>query len=307
MTLDTLLQQLHHPAVRDLAWLLGAPALLDETFYPIWSDSASQRLLQQAQTLLLQLEQQPAPLLAHLATRPVKRLGYYVENLLGFAFAHLPEWQIVAQHWPIRDPQRTVGELDFLLQASGQHDLLHLECAFKVYLQHQPQRGIQGFVGPGAKDQLHLKLDKLFQQQLPLSQHSSVTAQLDKPVGRRLAWLKGWLFYPWEAPHEVIHGLAAHHPHGWWQTLGSARQRLQQSRSQWILLPRSRWISPVWLAAGTPTYTGTQMSEWLEQHFANIHTPQLLVELLSSNSGMLEKSRGFVVDETWPEAHFLAK
>lgn len=307
MTLDTLLQQLHHPAVRDLAWLLGAPALLDADHYPIWSDHASQQLLQQAQSLLLQLERQPEPLLAHLATRPVKRLGYYVENLLGFAFSRLPDWQIIAEHWPIRDPQRTVGELDFLLQAPGRHDLLHLECAFKVYLQHQSQAGIQGFIGPGAKDQLHLKLDKLFRRQLPLSQYSSVTAQLEQPVGQRLAWLKGWLFYPWCSPPAVVNGLAEHHPRGWWQTLGEARQRLQHSQSQWILLPRSRWISPVWLAAGTPTLSGPQMGAWLEQHFAHLHTPQLLVELLSSNAGMLETSRGFVVDETWPETGPLAE
>ncbi len=307
MTLDTLLQQLHHPAVRDLAWLLGAPALLDEHHYPIWSDTSSQQLFQQAQSLLLQLEQQPEPLLAHLATRPVKRLGYYVENLLGFAFSHLPEWQIIAEHWPIRDPQRTVGELDFLLQATGQHELLHLECAFKVYLLHQPQLGIQGFVGPGAKDQLHLKLDKLFRQQLPLSQHSSVTAQLERPIGKRLAWLKGWLFYPWDNPADTINGLSNQHPRGWWQTLGNACQRLQHSSSQWILLPRSRWVSPAWLAPDTPTQTGQQMLEWLERHFANTHTPQLLVELLSSNSGMIEKNRGFVVDNNWPETRCQAK
>ncbi len=307
MTLDHLLQQLHHPAVRDLAWLLGAPALLDADHYPIWSDHASQQLLQQAQSLLLQLEQQPEPLLAHLATRPVKRLGYYVENLLGFAFSHLPEWQIIAEHWPIRDPQRTLGELDFLLQTPGFETLLHLECAFKVYLQHQPQLGIQGFYGPNAEDQLHLKLDKLFHQQLPLSQHSSVTAQLNQPIGHRLGWFKGWLFYPWEVPPDTIRGLAKQHPRGWWQTLGNARRRLQQSPAQWILLPRSRWISPVWLAAGTATLSGPQMSEWLEHHFAHLHTPQLLVELLSSNSGMLEKNRGFVVDDSWSEAHSLGK
>lgn len=307
MTLDELLQQLRHPAVRDLAWLLGAPALLDADQYPIWPDQSSQQLLQQAHTLLLQLEQQPEPLLAHLATRPVKRLGYYVENLLGFAFSHLPEWQIVAEHWPIRDPQRTVGELDFLLQAPDAHELLHLECAFKVYLQFQPSLGIQGFYGPGAKDQLHLKLDKLFRQQLPLSQHSSVTAQLNSPVGQRLAWLKGWLFYPWGTCASAIGGLASEHPRGWWQTLGNIRLRLQHSSSQWTLLPRSRWISPVWLAADTPTFSGPQMLDWLEQHFADTHTPQLLVELLSSNSGMIETSRGFVVDDNWPEPRCQAK
>lgn len=307
MKLDALLQQLRHPAVRDLAWLLGAPALPDARHYPIWTDTQSDELLQQSLPLLLQLDTEAQPLLAHLATRPVKRLGYYVENLLGFAFAQLDGWQVIAEHWPIREPHRTVGELDFLLQPPGRSDLLHLECAFKVYLQHQPEQGIQGFIGPGARDHLHLKLDKLFRQQLSLSHLSSVKAQLDKPVNQRLGWLKGWLFYPWGHTHAPIAGLADGHPHGWWQPLSAARHRLQQSSSHWALLPRTRWVSPALLEADAEVFSGVQMCNWLDQHFTTKAVPQILVELLSSNSGMIEVSRGFVVDDMWPQPALLAK
>lgn len=300
--LDDTFASLRHPAVRDLAWLLGAPALLAPEHYPIWTDQQSGDLYSSALPLLQTLEHDPAPLLAHLALRPVKRLGYYVENLLGFAFSRLPGWQVIAEHWPIRDQARTVGELDFLLQEPGHTGLLHLECAFKIYLLHQPQAGIYGFYGPTARDRLHLKLDKLFRQQLPLSQREDIASQLTLPIGSRLGWLKGWLFYPWGQPRVPIAGLSPHHPSGWWQTQGSVQARLQVSGGYWLVLPRPRWIAPAWLAADSHVLNGVEMAQWLNQHFAGNNTPQMLLELAPVANGYMEQSRGIIVGDDWPAA-----
>ena len=297
---DDFFASLRHPAVRDLAWLLGSAALLQPLRFPIWDDHDSSRIFDDAKPLLHALEHDPAPLMRHLALRPVKRLGYYVENLLGFAFAHLPGWRIVAEHWAIRDGGHTIGELDFLLQPANTDGLLHLECAYKLFLQYQPALGIQGFIGPGARDRLHLKLDKLLLQQLPLSQRPEVTRQIEAPIAERRAWLKGWLFYPFGRQPQLPAELSPAHPHGWWQHLGPARTMLRQSGSRWAVLPRLRWIAPARLDPPATPLDGPQMSNWLEQHYFDKAIPQLLVELAPCEHGWLEIGRGFVVGDNWP-------
>ena len=298
--LDESFASLRHPEVRDLAWLLGAPALLAPGAYPIWDHARSTALYRSALPLLQRLDRDPAPLLQHLALRPVKRLGYYVENLLGFAFAHLPGWRVVAEHWAIREQQRTVGELDFLLQPPQSDSLLHLECAFKLFLLHRPDAGIRGFIGPSARDRLHLKLDKLFQQQLTLSQHPHVTSRLTQPIGQRLGWLKGWLFYPFGQPQAAISGLEPNHPHGWWQHLTPARQRLQHSQHYWMPLPRLRWVAPALFPAATTVFSGTQMCAWLDEYCLANDSARMLVELTPTANGWQELGRGFIVADDWP-------
>ncbi len=141
MTLLTeLLDELRHPAVRDLAWTLLAPPLLRRTPEPQRHPLAASRWRQEPERLaawLREQERQPQHLAAWLAQWPRQRLGLYYEHLWQFALEQAPDVRLIAANLPVRDGGHTLGELDLLLRDDdGIH---HLELAIKLYL--GPQSG----------------------------------------------------------------------------------------------------------------------------------------------------------------------
>lgn len=120
MTLLTeLLDELHHPAVRDLAWTLLAPPLLRRTPEPQRHPLAASRWRQEPERLaawLREQERQPQHLAAWLAQWPRQRLGLYYEHLWQFALEQAPDVRLIAANLPVRDGGHTLGELDLLLR-----------------------------------------------------------------------------------------------------------------------------------------------------------------------------------------------
>ena len=140
MTLLTeLLDELRHPAVRDLAWTLLAPPLLRRTPEPQRHPLAASRWRQEPERLaawLREQERQPQHLAAWLAQWPRQRLGLYYEHLWQFALEQAPDVRLIAANLPVRDGGHTLGELDLLLRDDdGIH---HLELAIKLYLGPSP-------------------------------------------------------------------------------------------------------------------------------------------------------------------------
>ncbi|MCW5357784.1 DUF1853 family protein, partial [Pseudomonas aeruginosa] len=119
MTLLTeLLDELRHPAVRDLAWTLLAPPLLRRTPEPQRHPLAASRWRQEPERLaawLREQERQPQHLAAWLAQWPRQRLGLYYEHLWQFALEQAPDVRLIAANLPVRDGGHTLGELDLLL------------------------------------------------------------------------------------------------------------------------------------------------------------------------------------------------
>lgn len=155
MTLLTeLLDELRHPAVRDLAWTLLAPPLLRRTPEPQRHPLAASRWRQEPERLaawLREQERQPQHLAAWLAQWPRQRLGLYYEHLWQFALEQAPDVRLIAANLPVRDGGHTLGELDLLLRDDdGIH---HLELAIKLYL--GPQSGPGDWLGPAARTACH--------------------------------------------------------------------------------------------------------------------------------------------------------
>lgn len=108
--LDDLLSQLRQPTVRDLAWTLLSPGLLQPGNLPLRHPLAASEWTARPVLLhawLLQQERDSQALLAWLDKGRSRRLGHYYERLWQFALQHAPGVQLLAANLPIRQNGQT--------------------------------------------------------------------------------------------------------------------------------------------------------------------------------------------------------
>lgn len=302
-----LIDSLTDPAVRDLAWVIGSPGLL-EAGYPAYNnqvvdDAWCSAQFQAAAAWLAALDLAPLPLHDFIAARPTRRLGHYFETLIAFWLRHLPDTLLIATNLQVQHEQRTVGEYDFLFRDAGA-SVCHWEAAVKFYLQLEPLTEQRAMIGPGTKDRLDLKLDRVFKHQLLLG--STAAGQQALPRGLLLnktqAFIKGYLFYHASSSSPLpVQGVSASHLSGWW--VRHAREKLPQksAESRWLILPRLRWLAPVRLAADAEVMDYATLNNRLNQHFSLSGDALLVFEISQKETGVWQEiSRGFVVCSSWP-------
>lgn len=308
MIATPLLQSLHTPAVRDLAWTLLSPPLLGQTARPQRHPLQASRWHREPERLFDWLHEQdraPDELLAWLAHKPLHRLGLYYERLWQFALRAAPDVDVVAYNLPIRQNGQTLGELDLLLRDDeGEH---HLELAVKFYL--GPSDGNGGdaarWLGPGSHDRLDLKLTHLAQHQLPLSSRREARSVLhDVQMNATTAafWLGGYLFQPWPQGCTPPHGANPAHLRGQWlHRRDWATFTAPHPDACWQPLPRLAWLAPARVNA-SERWSGETFQQWLDTLPAQAGA-HLLVRLEEDQAGVWqEMERVFLLSDNWPAA-----
>lgn len=303
-----LLPELRQPAVRDLAWTLLSPPLLEavDGFRPRHPLRASGWAAHPhvLELWLRALDRQPQALLAQLAAARGNRLGRYYEQLWQYALDQAPGIRLLAANLVIRERGHTLGELDLLLD--DDEGLQHIELAVKFYL--GPARADSGdaaaWLGPGRLDRLDLKLEHLRQHQLCLSELPAARAQLQalsrKPV-QASPWLGGYLFYPWRTPCNPPRGAAAQHLRGRWVRRHDWPAWQAAHPGGWQPLPRMAWLAPAECTADE-CWDETRLSAWLAELPADA-APRMLARLQPADGGRWqEQARVFLVDDHWPQA-----
>lgn len=305
---NSIIDTLQDPAVRDLAWVIGSPGLLAAE-YPAYqnqvvSDAWCNAQLQAGAAWLAELDLAPQPLHDFIAARPTRRLGHYFESLVQFWLLQMPDIHIIATNLQVKDnKQRTLGEYDFLFRDASAA-LCHWETAVKFYLQREPLPEPHAFIGPGTRDRLDLKLERVFQHQLLLGH--TPAGQQALPSGMQLdttrAFIKGYLFYHLSsARHLPVVGVSIAHLSGWWIHHSLEQVPQASAASRWIMLPRLRWLAPARVAAETAVMTLAQLNVMLHGHFSLSKDALLVFEVKRTATGEWQEiSRGFVVCESWP-------
>lgn len=298
---------LHDPAVRDLAWVIDSPGLLDAA-HPeyqgrVVDDSWCREQLQASSPWLAELDLSPHELHEFIAARPTRRLGHYFETLIAFWLMHTPATQIIATNLQVHEEQRTVGEYDFLFR-NHDMEICHWEAAVKFYLQVEPLAEQRAFIGPGTRDRLDLKLDHVFHHQLQLSHTQAGQAAL--PHGMKLdraqAYIKGYLFYHVTTlDRAAVAGISASHQSGWWLRHNEDVLPQTSADSRWIIPPRLRWLAPARLTDDAIVMTSATLAAALDAHFSTSSEAVQVIELIhEATGGWRETARGFVVCNSWP-------
>lgn len=299
-------------AVRDLAWAIGSPTLLDAD-HPAFSgralgDAFFAARLAEAENWLRDLDRAPEPLHHFIEAHHSHRLGHYFETLIEFWLRHAGAADLRTR-LHAGEAGHSVGEFDFVFRKEAWGGWLHWEAAVKFYLQAAPIAEWEHFIGPNPSDRLADKLRKLFDKQLALGSTSAGHAALGTTIspGPR-AVVKGYLFFPVGAKRPSVPGLSEHGLGGWWLRHGTSPLPAHHVAPRWKLLHRLAWLAPARAAPDEmkTTFDTAHMNTIVERHFARAPTssraPLLLAELAPGEDGIWrEIARGFVVSPRWPE------
>ena len=292
-------------AVRDLAWVIESPELID------WSLLAPQHLApaswgarQAAMNASLRdLDKDPTPLLEFLATRPSYRLGIYFEKLLRFWFSYDAAPTLLLQNLPIRDDERTLGELDFVVH--NESLIEHWEVGVKYYLGYRGTGSADAWIGPGCKDSLGRKLRRMMNHQLPMVRtEEAVQALLEKGlrVDRSRPLLKGYLFYPVDQQDrcEPPKSVSEDHQRGVWVRVGSIQALEDLGPTQWLPIEKIRWMGGPGEDLEERAYSVAELTPYSNERLAqDDQRPFMLVGRATENAPV--SLRCFVVPDDWPQ------
>jgi hypothetical protein len=303
--------------VRDLAWSCFGPNLI-EPFLPTKDQESLHGGGVQALELdltaernqwLLELDQNPEPLLIHLSHLKSRRLGIYFEALWHFFLTYDSQLELIAHNIPIRSDQRTLGELDVVYRDIVSGAYTHLELAVKFYLNYQTTHRStkpSDFLGPKGKDRLDKKIDRILSHQSPLSdtaEGKQTLAALGVHAIQKKIEVKGWLFYyePLQPSAATCYPLSNHHQKGCWNHLSAFSETAHQ-HEHWMVLEKRNWLSPAMILDADensehPVLTADQLITHLGETFKTDQRPLMVCPM--SQMG-LEKERYFITPDDWP-------
>lgn len=288
----------HHVVVRDLAWAISSPPLLEFPHSNIhWPNKNwYQARYDESSEMLSRLDKDPAILEEFLQRGTQHRLGSYFEALWIFWLAHQQRFSLLAHNLQVNDAQRTIGEFDLIVHDSLQDKTCHWEMAVKFYLGLGNTQYLKNWLGPGLRDRFDHKLQKLQQQQTTLAHHPAGKQSLQKldiKIDTTSVILKGRLFYNVDNATPAQFEYISHdHLRGWWCDCEDFRNKAGKQSALWYVLTKQQWLAPVCLQEDQISHIDA-----IVQLVNTTHEP-VCVATISANE---EISRGFVVPMDWTD------
>ena len=295
------------PCVRDLAWAIGSPPLQQRHGLAVyWPDAnwcAQQLAL--ASAWLSQLDAEPQSLIDHLAASNDRRLGRRFEDLLAFwlGWPDNPHYRLLVRNHALRNDERTLGEIDFLVQNKHTEAIEHWEVAVKFYL-GTPQ-GL--WLGPGQRDRLDLKLLRLDQHQLKLTQlvaGQDWLAQLNLPQPidiKPVCFVKGRLFYPQHLTVTPPSSANPSHLRSLWYRHDDFLRHADNHHLRWLLLDKTYWLAELHHTTAQQLYPQALSADELVRRLTT-EDPRFAVAVIGLTPES-EAIRAFLAPNSWPSGH----
>jgi hypothetical protein len=248
--------------------------------------------------LLLELDSQPQLVDAHFNGLKHLPMGKYFEQLLFFLLNNDPRYEIVLTNHQVIENGRTIGELDLIVRDTANGLLEHWEICLKYYLRSATSNDLDDIIGPNAKDRLRRKFDKLISHQLPLSKRTDVTQILNNQIAEPKLFMKGQLF---DHLSRTIAFPSVIHPNidkGWWCHLHEAEAKLS-TEFKWVIVEKPNWIGP-FSCQEDDLVSALQARNLIKNHFDTTQSSLLVIGLKPQTDHWVEHTRGFVVNNNWP-------
>lgn len=288
---------LSQQSVRDLAWSLWGPELLEHSAPYTEKDQFPLDL-----DWLKALDKDSRALTEYLTTKKTYLLGTYFEALWQFYFSHHPRFKHSINNLQVFESQtekatkRTLGEFDVLLQdVHTQHYHVELTCKYYLELPINSQQPL--WLGPNCRDRLDIKYDKTHNKQLPLlfteqGEKAAREAFPDYPIQQfqQIAIWRGHLF-------SQNHWMKQ-------QDLATRLDTLEITEHHgWIIANKKRWLSPVLLTKGNSSVLNSaQLIEKVNQNLCEKNSPVMLIllHLDKTRQQWLQCDQYFVTPNAWP-------
>lgn len=311
---------LKNQAVRDLAWACFGPNLVDD--FSLWPNlenigNGQLKLTTERRLSLLELDQQPTPLLQHLMRRRSPRLGIYYESLWQFFIEQDPALELVASNLPVQGQHKTQGEFDLIYYDKINDQHAHLELALKFYLNtcaadSHFSDDFPHWLGPNCRDRFDIKLAHLLNHQIQLSalpESKKILRTLGVDAVSRHIALKGILFYPqtWQEPEPANTvgnrvPLSASHSRGTWLPLAELAEYSARF-DKWMLLNKADWLSPGFCSKDETSLkllNSSELADTVGEKVAEFLQPQMLCAMHRREGHYVEAQRLFITPNEWP-------
>jgi len=97
------------------------------------------------------------------------RLGHQMEHVFKQLVAHSPDYEILLHNLSVKDGNRTLGEIDFVLRNVQTAQLIHIELTYKFYIINpEISEPIHQLMGPNRRDMFFTKMEKIKNDQFQL-------------------------------------------------------------------------------------------------------------------------------------------
>jgi hypothetical protein len=192
-----------HRSVQDLAWVIQSPAVISGIYNNThWlSSDWWLREYQACFPALTALDNDPTPLQSALTKLKTKRLGERFECLVEQWLNISPNYRCLIKNQQLRSNKQTLGEIDFIIEETTSHKIIHLEVAIKFYLGIDDLSAAKNWYGPNLKDRLDIKLNNLATHQTQLAKKYPDLMPLT--IDESWCMLKGRMFYPIPLPNNT--------------------------------------------------------------------------------------------------------
>ena len=251
---------------------------------------------------LIGLDKSPEKLILFIEENHSKRLGRYFENLLHFYFIFHPNIEVLEFGKQIFKGKITIGEMDFILMNKSTKEVVHLETAVKYFAKKKWESDFKYFICPNGTRNFGDKLDKTFSKQLKITEREETKTFLMQsgywPL-KSYHFIKGILFYH---PSEIVgfshENLNPNHKKQWWIYYNEINTLSEVSKFK--IVHKLKWLSYEIEEKEEELLSKMELIELLKSHFEIVSQGQLVVEFEKSDLLWEEKSRGFILDNRWP-------
>lgn len=302
--------------VRDLVWVISSPSLFEFLPYQKGIQLFNQEIFDSEfnslQKFINRLDLEPAILTEHIQIGNNRLLGKYFESLCEFWFLHSKRFKLINKSVQINHSGDTKGELDFILKDNLTEQYIHLETAGKFYISSENSKSWETFIGPNPNDNLKQKMDKLFNEQILLTQNKIVREYLHSLGIENIntaVLIKGYLFYPLKnfllGNISIPDFANPNHNRGWWIRFGEVEKLFDLNSDSWIILQRMNWVSKAIISDENDIYNTETLLAFLQGYFEFNHYPLLIASMKKIDDFFVETSRGFVVSDLWPDLNFI--